>query len=218
MELTQAINQRRSIRQFKTDPIDHNLICQLIESAIQAPSACNMQAWKFIVIDDQNIKDKIVESGGSSDIKNAPLGIVVTYDNRSKNTEYFDYIQSASAAIQNLLLRATELGLGSCWICHLPPQSTMRKILSIPNGQAIIAYIIIGYPEKKSVPMPRKHQLAGIMNYNQYNKDWPTTVINTKVILLQKILINIFYRLPLTIKKKWLNNIIDKKFTKKFDN
>ena len=91
---------------------------KVIEAGMWAPSACNLQNWKFIVIDNQNLKEKLVDWGAAIFIKHAPMAILVLYDNRTANIEYQDHIQSAAAAIQNMLLAAISLELGTCWICQ----------------------------------------------------------------------------------------------------
>jgi len=156
MELKEAIFGRKSIRKFTSRPVDDSIIKELIESAIYAPSASNKQAWKFIVINNEEIKDSICERNGgvvrkgAQLISQAPAGILVLYRNDVSNNygQYKDTIQSASAAIQNLLLAAHEKGLGGCWICKLPLQSHLRKILEIPKYYDVIAYVALGYPEE----------------------------------------------------------------------
>ena len=92
--LMKIIKERRSVRTFLDKEIPENYIKYIIEAGIWAPSACNMQDWRFIVIDDQNVKDEIYDSGGAIIIKSAPLCIAVCYDNRTDNIEYKDHIQS----------------------------------------------------------------------------------------------------------------------------
>lgn len=121
------INSRRSVRNFTAEPVDKNLIAKIIDVATRAPSACNIQGWHFIAVDDEKIKQELVDRGGSIIIKNAPTGILVLYDNRTKDTEYNDYIQSAAAAIENLILAATYYELSSCWLCHLPTKRQLKK-------------------------------------------------------------------------------------------
>lgn len=119
MEFQEVIFGRRSVRNFLDRQVEKEKINQLIEAAIYAPSASNKQAWKFVVIEDENIKKSIcsingsVINAGTDIIIRAPIGIVVLYRNDvSKNyIQYKDTIQSAAAAIQNMQLMAYNLGL-----------------------------------------------------------------------------------------------------------
>lgn len=151
MEIREAIQTRRSIRCFdQNKKIDKSMIEQFISDAIYAPSACNKQAWKFIIIDDNNVKNNLTKNYGSPIIATAPLGILVLYrKDVSLNTHmYYDHIQSAAAAIQNLMLSAHSVGVGSCWICQLPSKKYIRKIFHIPRVYDIVAYIALGYPKE----------------------------------------------------------------------
>ncbi|MFA6215854.1 MAG: nitroreductase family protein [Patescibacteria group bacterium] len=218
MELELAIKTRRSVRKFKNQPVGRELIEKLTDLANYAPSACNVQGWKFIVVDKQELKDQIVDNGGSILIKNAPVGILVIYDKRTKNLIYQDHIQSGSAAIQNLSLGAADLGLGSCWLCHLPTPKKLRKIFKIPAYYQPIAFIMLGYPETGTKTVPRKYDLKQIMSYNRFSDDWPKEKINPIILLVKRILVKIYYLTPRFIKKILFNNLLDKKFVKKFDN
>ena len=114
-----------------------------LKAVIYAPSACNRQAWKFIIIDEKDIKDLICKNFGSNIIENAPAGILVLYRNDvSFNYRlYKDHFQSAAAAIQNILLSAYESGLGTCWVCNLPSPKYLKKLLNIPKSYEVIAYM-----------------------------------------------------------------------------
>jgi len=186
--------------------------------AIHAPSACNIQGWRFIIIDNQTKKQEIVDHGGSINIKNAPLGVLVLYDNRTKNTEYADDVQSAAAAIQNMLLIIHNLGLGACWTCHLPSKKRLRKIFNVPNVMSPIAYIAIGYKKSEPAEMPRKYNLDEIVGFNEFSPN--INIQNTKQsnLLIKKILTKIYRLMPVSIKRKWLNQYLDKNFVKKFKN
>lgn len=216
--LSEIIKKRRSVRIFKPESITKELVEKLIEAAIYAPSACDAQDWKFIIVDDKKLKDKIVEAGGAMSIKNAPAGILVLYDNRTKNLEYQDHIQSAAAAIQNIHLMAIELGLGSCWICHLPAAAQLRKIFHIPNYFSPIAYILLGYPAQEPQPMPRKYKLNEVMAYNKFSADWPIEKINSFTLFVKRVLVKIYRLSPNFIKNNFLNKFLDNKFVKKFKN
>ena len=85
MELLEAIHNRRSIRKFIDKDIEEHKLKKIIDSAIQAPSACDIQGWRFIIIRDLKVKQKIIDHGAASFIKNAPVGILVTYNNQTED-------------------------------------------------------------------------------------------------------------------------------------
>jgi len=214
MELIKAINTRRSVRKFSTKEISHKDLKKIINSAIQAPSACDIQGWKFIIITDQNVKDKIVERGGTSFIQNAPLGILVLYENLTDNFEYNDHIQSAAAAIQNMLLTAHSLGIGGCWVCHLPRKQELRNLLQIPKSYDPIAYILLGYSETLPSKKQRKYQFSEVTSYNKFNfREFPRA--NLKL-AIKRIARKAYYLLPIFVRKS-LNKRMDDKFERRFE-
>ncbi|MDP3990740.1 MAG: nitroreductase family protein [Candidatus Nealsonbacteria bacterium] len=218
MDIIEIIKKRRSIRRFKADPIPDDLIKKVIEIATFAPSSCNIQGWRFIVVNDQKIKEEIVNQGGAITIKTSPIGILIVYDKRTRNLEYQDHIQSGAAAIQNLLLAATHFGLGSCWICQLPPKRNLRKILKIPDNFSPISYVILGFEEREPVEVKRAHLLDSLIGYNAFNSQSPQEKISTLKLFFYRVFRRFYYLLPVFLKKKFLNKFIDKKFVKKFDN
>lgn len=217
MDLINLIKTRRSVRIFQDKKIDRETVKKIIEAATYAPSACNVQGWRFIVIDDEKKKQEIVDNGGSINIKKAPLGILTLYDNRTKNTEYLDNIQSGAAAIQNMLLTVHNLGLGACWICHLPSKRDLRKIFNIPKTMSPVAYILIGHKKQESREMPRKYNLGELIGFNEFSSNINQGEKQSNL-LIKKILTKTFLLLPAFIKKRWLNKYLDKNFVKKFKN
>jgi len=218
MDFLNVIKSRRSVRNFTAEPVDKDLIKKIIGVAVMAPSACNIQGWQFIVVDKEEIKQKLVDHGGSVVIKNAPVGILALYDNRTKDMEYRDYIQSAAAGIENLLLAATYFGLASCWICHLPPKKQVRKIFSVPRHYDPIAYILLGHKEKEPVDMPREYKVEDILNYNEFRPNPASKNHPEPNAVLKKLLVKIYHITPVFIKKSFLNKFLDKYFVKKFEN
>lgn len=186
MDVSYIIRNRRTCRKFDNRKVDNDTIIKLIESAIYAPSACNMQAWKFIIIQSQKKMDEMIAYGAAKWIKNAPLGILVTYRNdvTINGQLYKDHYQSSAAAIQNILLEAANLGLAACWICDLPRPKYMRSIFKIPRQFDIIAYIALGYPAQDNSALSlkhyesevdfknhaRKYDINQVMNYNSFEK------------------------------------------------
>lgn len=185
MELQLAIKERKSIRKFTDEPVPQMEIIRIIEAAIYAPSACNQQAWKFIVINNEEVKNKIYEKHYSRLIKEAKVCIAVLYRNdvSFNYLMYKDHVQSGAAAIQNMLLTAHEIGLGGCWVCDLPPQRTLRKLLNIPKCYDVIAFVALGHEDnylskhtlehydmdaEKANRRERKDKVENFISYNLF--------------------------------------------------
>ena len=156
MEVKEALLKRRSVRKFKEDKICEEIINELLIAAMSGPSACNKKPWEFYVVTNEEKLEEIRKASLFARFK-APL-IIVTCGNLSKALpmQLASYwIQDVSAATENILLRAVELGLGACW-CGAHPQKrveeNIRKCLDIPSNQIPLNIIYIGYPQKESEP------------------------------------------------------------------
>jgi len=149
------INIRRSVRQFSTKKVEEEKIIKLLKAAMQAPSAKNQQPWEFIVVEDEN---KISELSNASKYsvfsKEAPLLIVVLA--RKDNLKVSEYVpQDLGACIQNLMLEAVNLELGSTWMGIYPGEERVNflsKALEIDESKATaFALIAVGYPKKEEL-------------------------------------------------------------------
>ena len=151
-----AILSRRSVRKFKDTPLGDEIIEKLIEAADAAPSACNKRPLEFFIITNKEKLDQISASGRFTKMK-APLVIVVVGNlSRALPLQLADYwIHDAGAATENILIRATELGLGSCWCGVHPQKRVMAKVseaLSLSEKQIPFCIIKIGYPDEVHEP------------------------------------------------------------------
>lgn len=144
MEMEKCIFTRKSVRRFLDKQLPSDIVQRIIEAGTYAPSACNLQAWKFIVVTDPKRKSVLK----NAILRDAPVCMIVTYRNDIYVTghKYHDYVQSAAAAIQNMSLYAHSIGIGSCWICDLPPQEVIRREFLIPQNFDAIACLALGYP------------------------------------------------------------------------
>lgn len=216
MDLREAMIERRSVRRFKDIRPSDDLLLEILDVARWAPSHCNTQNVFFLVISDDDVKQKIVDMGGSVIIKNAPIGVLVLYDNHSDNKEYLDYIQSGSAIVQNFLLYSYAKGLATCWVAHLPTKQDLRDLLDIPATYDPIAYILVGYPEKPHKTVPRKYNIKDIVAYNAF-PGRNVTKTSSIHIDVKRCLRMVYYKLPTSV-KRLLNPIVDRLFVKKFEN
>jgi len=161
MDLFDAIKNRRSIREFKSDPVPETLLKEILEAAQWAPSAGNCHARDFIVVKNPEVKRRLCEAAlKQSFIEEAPVDIVVcaneersaaVYGGRGRNLYC---ILDAAAAVQNMLLAAHALGLGACWVGAYSDEEVART-LHLPEWVRPIAIIPIGYPDEKPEPPER---------------------------------------------------------------
>ena len=215
MTVFNTIKKRRSIRRFKDKQVEESKIKRIIDAARWAPSASNRQGWKYIIVTDMKVKRVIREENAAYFIEAAPVLIVVLYDNRTDNFEYKDHIQSAAASIQNILLTAEELGLGTCWINNMPPKRIMRRILGIPNYFDPIAIVALGYYEKKPKPLERKHKIEDIFSYNRFDFPHDGGGVGGGSVFLKGVLRKVYLNSPRPLKKVFMG--FAKRFEKIFD-
>ena len=157
MELSEVLLKRRSIRKFTDEPVSEEDVLKLLHAGMSGPSACNRTPWEFFVVTNPEILEKLRKSARYSKIK-APLAIVVC-GNLSKalplQLSPF-WIQDCSAATENILLKATDLGLGAVW-CGIHPMKTSEKkvseALSLSEKLVPLNIIHIGHPAE--FPEPR---------------------------------------------------------------
>ena len=163
MECIEAIKGRRSIRRFKDQQVERELVGRLLDAAQMAPSAGNLQARDFIVISDQTSKQKLAKAAmGQSFIEQAPLVVVVIANIERSSRVYKSRgelyaIQDAAAGIENLLLAAHSLGLGACLVGAFD-QVQVSALLGVPNKMIPVAIIPLGYPDERPSAPPRMVQ------------------------------------------------------------
>jgi nitroreductase len=151
-----AITKRRSIRTYTQDPIPEELITQLLEAAMSAPSAQNERPWHFIVITEKKTLAALPDvSLYAKMTANAPLAILVCGDLEREIAQGF-WVQDCAAATENLLIAVEALHLGAVWLGIYPREARvdfLRDLLHIPQHIVPFALIPIGYPaETKETP------------------------------------------------------------------
>ena len=156
MNIQDIILTRRSIRKYKTDAVSEEQIETMLKAGMYAPSANNKQPWSFIVVDDRAMLNKIMGVHPYSKmLKEAPLAIVVCSDELIEPMTSY-WIQDCSAAVQNILLSAAGMGLGTCWLGVNPREDRMRdvsELFELPSHIQPLAIIAVGHPDEvKEMP------------------------------------------------------------------
>jgi nitroreductase len=149
VDAIETIYKRRSIRNFQDKQVERDMITTLLKAASAAPTAANCRPWEFIVIDNpeklSKLKDKLIFAR-----YNAPAAIVVCGNMKLsfKGPSQEMWIQDCSAAIENILIAATSIGLGSVWIGIYPLESnikTLKQTLNMPEYVTPLGIVYVGY-------------------------------------------------------------------------
>jgi nitroreductase len=153
-----VLRARRSIRRFTSEPVPDDAIKALLEAAMSAPSAGNQQPWEFVVIKARAVLDKIPDVHPYAQMcRQAPAAIVVC-GNLDRDSHRGFWVQDCAAATENILIAATDLGLGSVW-CGVHPREDrvkgLRNLLGLPDHIMPLALIPIGYPAENKPPSER---------------------------------------------------------------
>jgi nitroreductase len=179
MSVKETIQQRRSVRRYLDKSVEREKLLACLEAARLAPSADNVQPWRFVVIDDPGLKEnfaKKVFSGIYSISKfaaKAPVLILILarldiIANRiGKQIQGVNfYLIDIGIAGEHIVLQAEELGLGTCWIGWFNSRNA-RKILGIPRKYKIVSLLSMGYYEKKPHKEKRRKSLQDIAWFNE---------------------------------------------------
>ena len=187
MELEEAIRKRRSIRKQKTDPIDDESLEKILEAARWAPSWANTQTWRFIVVRDDGIKDKLagtLRSGNPATdaVRNSPITVVFCAEmNRAgcrdgtpvTDKEGYWYMYDSALAMQNLVLAAHSLDIGTVHVGEFDAKEAAR-IIDVPDSFCVVSMTPLGYPDEQPDTKPRK-ELSEIVFYDKYGVNRPSS-------------------------------------------
>lgn len=170
MEILKEIFSRRSIRRYKSNPVDNEKIRVMLESARLAPSGNNSQPWNFIMVRSEEKRKQIVEACKKQRwMLQAPVFLVCVADIRTKifesghmvineespQVELKQVIRDTAIAIEHLVLQAEALGLSTCWVAFFE-QRDIRPVLSVPADKYVVAVITVGYADENPPPRPRR--------------------------------------------------------------
>lgn len=161
MDVFEAISKRRSVRKYLESPVEWDKVSQILESARLAPSAGNVQDWKFIVITDENLRKAIAEASlGQHWMAQAPVMITVCADIDKMKRFYgvrgerLYSIQDCAVAATHMMLEAQSLGLATCWVGAFD-ENMVQRALSLPDNIRPQVILTLGYPAEEPKQTPR---------------------------------------------------------------
>jgi nitroreductase len=174
MDALQNIIDRRSVRAFLDKPVPPDLVEQLLGAAARAPSAGGAEPWHLVIVDDRDTLTRIGRSHPSVEMaETAPLGVAVCGDPGRERVAGF-WVQDCAALTQNLLLAAQALGLGAVWTGIYPVRNRVlryRQILELPNEIVPVAFVLVGYPARRTEP--KEVSLEGRVHRNRWGVPRP---------------------------------------------
>ncbi len=164
MDMLEAIRERRSVRKFRQDPVERELLDQLVDSGRLAPTAMGKEPWEFVVVTEDDMRARIA---GTTDygkfIAEAPACIAVF----CKDTKY--YLEDGCAATENILLAATALGLGACWVAGDKKgyADKVRQMLGVPEGYRLVSLLPVGHPADRPA-RKQKRPLEEVLHWEKF--------------------------------------------------
>jgi nitroreductase len=169
MEFAELIRKRYSVRAYKTDAVEEEKLLQVLEAARLAPTAVNRQPFRIIVIHTAGREAELRRIYHREWFAQAPLllcacGIPAQTWSRSDGKNYNDV--DVTIAMDHLILAATDLGLGTCWVAAFNPAAA-REVLGLPDGVEPIAFTPLGYPADQPRPKERK-ALSELVRYERW--------------------------------------------------
>ena len=172
MDVYEAIRRRQSIRRYKPDTVPDDVLNRALDTMRLAPSAGNKQPWRFIVVKDAAMRQRLSEATVRQQfIAHAPIIIVACGWKGKAFSKMGGYWNSlpvdVSIALDHLTLVAAAEGLGTCWIGDFL-EDEIRRVLGIPDDVTVIALMPMGYPDESRAPRIRK-ELSEIVCYERWD-------------------------------------------------
>ena len=170
MEVFDAIRTRRSIRKYKSEPIPDEKLRNILEAARLAPSAGNRQPWRFIVIQNIDRKKALAKVVNNQTFLIDASAIIVAIGDPEVSARWYE--KDPMIALEHIVLAATALDYGTCWIGAFD-EDAIKHLLKIPANVKVIALLPIGIPDETPAPRPRK-EFSEIFFKEEWQNPWPT--------------------------------------------
>lgn len=180
MDFFNLIKKRESIRNYLNKSVEREKIIKIIEAARIAPSACNAQPWKFVVVDEKKVVEELSKKlydpmvGLNKFALTAPAFIVVVGEKRNITSKIGELIKrkdytsiDIGIASEHICLAATELGLGTCMMGWFK-EKEIKKLLNIPISKEVHLVISLGYYDNKEPRNKVRKTIDDIISFNEY--------------------------------------------------
>ena len=169
MDVLQAIKERRSIRVFDGKPVEEEKLARVLEAGRLAPSARNMQEWRFVVVRDKNTRAKLAEAAKNQYfVAQAPVVIAGcgTITDHVMSCGQLSYPIDVAIGMTQMTLQAAAEGLGTCWVCAFD-EPEVKEVLGIPKDIRVVTILAVGYPGEAPEARPRS-PIEDMVSYDAY--------------------------------------------------
>jgi nitroreductase len=180
MSFLELVSKRYSVRNYRQDPVPRERIERCIEAARLAPSACNSQPWKFVVVDDSALKDELAKAAfeGLVDMNHfafkAPALVVIVSQRQKLAAKLGGLVKDRDfslmdigIAAEHFCLQAAEEGLGTCLLGWFN-EKRVRKVLPVPASRRIELIISVGFSADQTIPPKKRKVTTDVMSWNNY--------------------------------------------------
>ena len=172
MDVMEAIKRRYSVRGYQDCAVETEKLDSILEAARLAPSASNRQEWRFIVVRDKDIRQRLMQAAkDQAFVGQAPVVVAACAktDNHVMTCGQQCYPIDVAIAIEHMALKATEEGLGTCWIGAFH-EDKVKEILGIPKDIRVVALLALGYPVKLRPKPKDRLRLKDIVMYEGWHR------------------------------------------------
>jgi nitroreductase len=171
MRFIELVQQRHSVRNFEPTPVEREKLEAILEAGRLAPSAVNFQPWHFIVLTQKEVLESFYPVYHREWFRTAPAVIVVLGDHNQgwhRKEDGKDHTDiDVAIAVDHITLAATELGLGTCWVCNFHT-TQCSEFFELPNHLEPIALIPVGYPAEQAIPSKKRKEASEIIHWNTF--------------------------------------------------
>ena len=172
MDVMEAIRKRCSVRSYQDRPVEKEKLEEVLEAARLAPSASNRQEWRFVVVQDKDIRKRLAQAAKNQTfVSEAPVVIAccAKTDNHTMTCGQMCYPIDVAIAIEHMALKATEEGLGTCWIGAFY-EDKVKEILGIPQDIRVVELLILGYPAKPGPDHKNRLAIKEIVMHDRWHE------------------------------------------------
>jgi len=180
LDFLELAAKRQSVRGYLDKPVEREKIERCLQTARMAPSACNSQPWKFIVIDDEELKNKVASTTCSNLISinrfstQAPVLVLVISEKQKLSAKFGSIVKNRQLkmidigiAAEHFCLQAAEEGIGTCMMGWFAERK-VSKLLQIPKGKRVELVISVGYPSSEKIRTKNRKPIDEIRSFNKY--------------------------------------------------